>query len=190
MPPSAAPIERFTETERDAAAWLAVGLVVLATWMLRGLGPGQTWWTAPAAALAAASSLNWVSSRLKEILNQVWLVSGYVTIFLLMVITFVAHVSFEGQDWYSQFQSYFVEAIQGLLGSDTTGGSVIAPVLLAVMPTTLIWISKARYRDGNKITAGGALYTIIVTLIGAAFVIVICAISDEVFSKLLFVKTS
>ena len=190
VPPSAAPIERFSETERDAAAWLAVALVVLATWMLRGLGPGQTWWTAPAAALAAASSLNWVSARLKEILNQVWLVSGYVTIFLLMIITFVAHVSFDGREWYSQLQSYFVEATKYLLGPDATGGGVIAPVLLAVIPTILIWMAKARYRDQNKITIGGVIYTTTVTLTGAVFVIVICAISDQVFSRILFVKAS
>lgn len=184
MPASAAPVSSFTPQERDTAAWYAVALVVLSAWLLRGLGSGQTWWTAPVAALAAASSLNWLSTQLRAWLNQVVVISGYVTIVVLAVVTFVAHISFDGQSWYSEFQSYFVDVADNVIGPDFLGASVIAPIIISIAPTWAIWLLKARFSDKNPFTFSGFIYSGVVTLIGATFVIGICIISDEVFARL------
>jgi len=186
VPRNAAPLDNYSTQERDTATWFGLAVVVLLTFLLRGLQPGATWWAAPATAGVIAASLNALSMWLRRLFDQRVVISGYATIALIMAVTIVVRGVFDGSGgWYPQFKSTIVGWANAIVGPEFIGPNVIAPIVLSVIPSWAIWLLKARLIDKHAIGLNGAAYAAVVTMVGAIGVVIVCIVSDEVYLRII-----
>lgn len=103
--------------------------------------------------------------------QNVW-ISGISTVAVTMFFTLVAQ-SFLSNNLLDL--SYWFGNNFGIFGD------ISLPIIMAIVPTFVLWLFKARVIDKNKITPDGVKYAGTVTVAGAVVVIISSLVSDRLF---------
>jgi hypothetical protein len=175
MPKSSVEAIEFELDQKKNAAVLGLVAIGFLVFALRGLPDLQTWLLAGGFGGSLAFILNWFSSRLKTLLAQNVLISGFATVAITMAITVVVQ---------SFLSNYFLNFSYELAETFGSYSLIALPVVLAMIPTFIVWVIKARLFDHARIGKDSLLYSGIVTIAGSCVVVVASFVNVEIFQRI------
>lgn len=181
MPASASPYASYPDGDKKKARHWALIAVVFLTFALRGMQDASSLALAGLAAASLAIALDMASRSLKDKLDENILMSGYTTLAVLMFVVICTRVLAGNTNLYL--------GLQDLFSSWFFGGSVLVPIVLAIVPTCMAWLVKAKFWDGNDVGGSEVVYSALVTGAGGVAVAIVSLLSDTIFSNLLSIAS-
>lgn len=158
------------ENRKNDAAGLALAIMAFLLFVLLGSSGVQTWGFDFAVGIGLAAMVNYLSNWVKWKLNQnVW-ISGYWTVVIVMICTIFVEAF---------LSPYYINLDLGF------PAVVIVPILLAIIPTWVLWLVKARFIDKNKMSIDGIAYAAVISCLGGIATVILSLLSDRLINNLI-----
>ena len=176
VPVSASNFESYPEDDRKGARKWALAAIAFLTFALRGIHDPKSIVLAIAVAGSFGYALDMFARFLKDRLKESILISGFTTIAVLIFLVILTRV------FASNYPLY--RSLEFALSDIFYGGSVLAPIALALVPACLVWLVKAIFWDKNTVGVSEVFYSVVITLLGGCAVTVVSLMSDAVFARI------
>ncbi len=178
LPPNKPTIEAAKD-DRTSATALALFVIVALSYAVRGAGNSDATaitTIASGVALALSVGLNILSKQFRIDVSEQIVISAYVSVIIVMLSYIVFQMALQGE-------VYFIIYFQQRFGN--IAGPIIAPAIVAVVFTYVLYVLKAALWDRATMTAVGAAHGFLIVLFSGVIVAIVALLTDSQFQKVI-----